>query len=61
MSDDKSKTGGLDRERISPTEAYEVRDWAAKFGVKPEQLIAAIAAVGNQVSAVEGQLKHTQR
>lgn len=61
MSDDKSKTGGQDRQRISLSENYEVRDWAEKFGVTPEQLRAAVAAVGNQASAVEAHLKSTKR
>jgi hypothetical protein len=61
MSDDKSKTGGQDRQRISLSEDYEVRDWAEKFGVTPEQLKAAVAAVGNQASAVEAHLKSTKR
>lgn len=61
MSDDKSKTGGQDRARISVSEDYEVRDWAKKFGVTPEQLKAAVAAVGNQASDVEAHLKNAQR
>ena len=61
MSDDKSKAGGQDRQRISLSENYEVRDWAEKFGVTPEQLRAAVAAVGNQAAAVEAHLKSTQR
>lgn len=61
MSDDKSKTGAQDRGRISLSEDYEVRDWAKKFGVTPEQLKAAVAAVGNQAAAVEAHLKSAQR
>jgi hypothetical protein len=61
MSDDKSKSGSKDRERISLSQDYEVGDWAKKFGVTPEQLKAAVAAVGNQASAVEAHLKSTQR
>lgn len=30
MADDKTKTGGQDRSRISLSEDYEVRDWAAR-------------------------------
>jgi transposase-like protein len=57
MSDDKTQRGGQDRARISLSDDYEVRDWARKFGVTPEQLKAAVAAVGNQASAVEAYLK----
>lgn len=57
MTDDKSKAGGQDRTRISLSEDYEVRDWAKKFGVTPEQLKAAVQAVGNDAKAVEAHLK----
>ncbi|KQS55881.1 hypothetical protein ASG17_07465 [Brevundimonas sp. Leaf363] len=57
MSDDKSKTGGQDRERISLSEDYEVRDWTAKFGVTEEELRAAVAKVGNGVDAVLKELR----
>ena len=57
MSDDKSKSGGQDRKRINTSEDYEVRDWAKKFGVTPDQLKAAVKAVGNEASAVEAHLK----
>ncbi|RYD29859.1 MAG: DUF3606 domain-containing protein [Sphingomonadales bacterium] len=57
MSDDKSKTGGQDRERISLTEDYEVRDWTAKFGVSEEELRAAVAKVGNGADEVLKELR----
>ncbi|EJE54423.1 Protein of unknown function (DUF3606) [Acidovorax sp. CF316] len=57
MSDDKTKTGGQDRTRISVSEDYEVRDWAKKFGVTAEELKAAVKAVGNDAKAVEAHLK----
>ncbi|RZL33101.1 MAG: DUF3606 domain-containing protein [Rubrivivax sp.] len=57
MSDDKSQSGGQDRSRISLGEDYEVRDWARKFGVTPEQLKAAVQAVGSNAAAVEAHLK----
>jgi hypothetical protein len=52
MPDDKSKAGKPDRDRINVNEAYELRDWSAHFGVTPEQLRAAVAAVGPMVKAV---------
>ncbi len=61
MSDDKTNTGGQDRARISLSDDYEVRDWSKKFGVTPEQLKAAVAAVGNQAAAVEAHLKGQSR
>jgi len=53
MSDDKTKTGGQDRQRINVHEDYELRDWAQKFGVSPEQLKAAVARVGDRADEVE--------
>lgn len=61
MSDDKSKSGGQDRARISLSEDYEVQDWSKKFGVTPQELRAAVAAVGNQAAAVEAHLKGDKR
>ena len=57
MPDDKSQSGGQDRKRISLSQEYEVRDWAKKFKVTPEQLEAAVRAVGNDAAAVEEHLK----
>ena len=56
MSDDKSQTGGQDRELISLSEDYEVRDWAKKFGVTEDDLRAAVARVGNRAEDVEREL-----
>lgn len=61
MSDDKSKSGGQDRTRISLSEDYEVQDWSKKFGVTPQELRAAVAAVGDQAAAVEAHLKGDKR
>ena len=55
--DDKSKIGGADRQRISLTEDYEVRDWAAKFDVSEARLRHAVEKVGDQVDAVERELR----
>ena len=57
MSDDKQKTGNPDRQRISLSEDYEVRDWANKFGVSEERLRAAVEKVGNQADDVERELR----
>lgn len=56
VSDDKSKTGGQDRTRISLQEDYEVRDWAKRFGVSEEVLRAAVERVGDRAEDVEKQL-----
>lgn len=57
MSDDKTMTGGQDRQRINVKQPYEVRDWSAKFGVTPERLRAAVAAVGVLAEDVEKHLR----
>ena len=57
MPDDKTKSGGQDRKRISLSEDYEVRDWAKKFGVTPEALKNAVGAVGSEAAKVEAYLK----
>ncbi|OBY85905.1 DUF3606 domain-containing protein [Delftia sp. JD2] len=59
MSDDKTKTGGQDRTRIDVNEDYELRDWSKKFNVTPEQLKAAVKAVGTSSAAVEQHLKQS--
>ena len=57
MSDDKTKSGGQDRKRINLSQDYEVRDWAARFGVTPDELKAAVKVVGNDAPTVEAHLK----
>ncbi len=57
MSDDKSKTGSPDRDRINVHEDYEVKYWTKKFGVSDEKLKAAVAAAGPTAKAVEAHLK----
>ena len=57
MSDDTSKKGMQDRNRINTSEDYELRYWSEKLGVPQDQLKAAINKVGNSVSAVEKELK----
>jgi len=61
MPDDRTKTSGQDRSRISLSEDYEVRDWAIKFGVTADELKAAVKAVGNDAAAVEAHLKASKR
>lgn len=57
MPDDKTKTGAQDRARISLSQEYELRGWANHFGVKPDDIRAAVEAVGSDVKAVEAYLK----
>jgi len=55
MSDDTTKTV-QDRKLISLKEEYEVRDWSKSLGCTPEQLKAAVKAVGNSAEAVRKHL-----
>jgi len=55
MSDDTTQTA-LDRKLISLKEDYEVRDWCKSLGCTPEQLRAAVKAVGHSADAVRQHL-----
>lgn len=57
MADDKTLSGGQDRTRINVHEDYELRDWSRKFGVSPDELKAAVKAVGTSAVDVEKHLK----
>ena len=61
MTDSKRKPGSPDRDRINVNEAYELRDWAQKFGVKPDELKAAVKAVGDNARKVEEHLSSVRR
>jgi hypothetical protein len=47
MADDKSKTDGRDRSRVSGSEQYEVEYFAEKHGLSAEQARDLIADIGN--------------
>lgn len=57
MADDKTQVGGQDRQRISLSEDYEVRDWMESFGVSKEKLVEAVNAVGDRADDVREYLK----
>ena len=56
MTDDKTNTGNPDRQRISLSEDYEVRDWAQRFGVTEKALRDAVERVGDDADAVRREL-----
>ena len=56
MSDDKSKAGKPDRDRINVHESYELRDWAKHYGVSKDELKRAVAKVGVMVKDVDKEL-----
>jgi hypothetical protein len=56
MSDDKSKTGSPDRDRINLSEDYEVQYWTKELGVSEKELRDIVQAVGNTSKAVRERL-----
>lgn len=60
MADNLQATGDEDRKRINARQDHEVRDWAKKFDVTPEQIREAVAAVGDRADDVELHLKGTR-
>ena len=52
MSDDKTKSGGQDRQRINVNEDYELRDWAKSLHTTPERIKEAVQAVGDRADKV---------
>lgn len=52
MSDDKSKRGTPDRDRIDINDPDEVRNWTQSLGVSKEELQRAVQAAGTQADKV---------
>ncbi|MCC2673554.1 MAG: hypothetical protein K0R58_501 [Ramlibacter sp.] len=57
MSDNKSQTGGQDRERINIHQDYELRDWAQSMNTTPERIKEAVQAVGDRAEKVREYLR----
>jgi hypothetical protein len=53
MSDDKTKVGKPDRDRVNTSEPYELADWAKKWGVTPNEVQKAVAKVGPMAKDVQ--------
>jgi hypothetical protein len=53
MSDDLTKTGPQDANKINLNETWEVNDWCKKFGITETKLREAVKAVGTSVAAVK--------
>lgn len=56
MSDDKTKSGSPDRDRINVNEDYELQYWTKALGVSADQLRDAVKAVGPTATAVRQHL-----
>ena len=59
MSDDKSKRGSPDRDRIDINDPDEVRNWTKSLGVSKVELERAVAAAGNTAEKVREYLGKT--
>jgi hypothetical protein len=57
MTDNLSNRGPQDRARVNVNEAWEVTYWCKEFGCTPDQLRAAVKAVGVMVVDVRRHLK----
>ena len=53
MPDNTQSRGGQEQARINVDEDEDVRDWAGKFGVTPDEVRNAVKAVGDQADAVQ--------
>jgi hypothetical protein len=60
MADSKKNVGRPDRDRISLSDDYEVRDWSKKFGISPEELKKAVKQVGSNAKDVEAYFKNAK-
>jgi len=60
MSDDKTKSGGQDRERINVNQDYELRDWAKSLSTSPERVKEAVQAVGDRAEKVREYLRQNK-
>jgi hypothetical protein len=57
MADDLKNSGGSDRRKINVNQDHEVQYWTKALGVTPEQLKAAVKAVGVEAEDVRKHLK----
>ncbi|WP_374565566.1 DUF3606 domain-containing protein [Ideonella sp.] len=60
MPDNKQSAGGQDRKRINVHQDYELRDWAARFGVTKDELKRAVDEVGDEAEVVERHLREAR-
>ena len=61
MTDDKTKTGKQDRERVAANQDYEVRDFADKFDISPAQAKRLIERHGNDRGMLEREARKLGR
>lgn len=61
MADDKSKTGADDRRRVARDEGYEVRYFAEKHGITPDQARALIDKHGNDRETLDREAERLKK
>lgn len=61
MPDDRAIRGPQDASRINTQEAYELEYWTDRLNVSPEDLKAAVNAVGPSVLAVQLHLEEKRK
>jgi hypothetical protein len=57
MSDDRTKKGRQDRQRININEKHELAYWTKRLGVSEDELRDAVKRVGPSVEAVQNEIK----
>ena len=61
MADDTSVRTGIDRSRINTAQDHELRYWTKELGVTPEELKAAVQAVGSSADKVRAFLAERRK
>lgn len=59
MTDDLSKHGKQDRDRINVNEPHELRHWSKKFGCTEDELRDAVKRAGPMAADVEREIRRT--
>jgi hypothetical protein len=60
MADDTTNRGPADANRININQPHEVKYWAKRFGVSPEQLKEGVQAAGTMAAEVQRYLGKTR-
>ena len=61
MADDKGIVGAPDRARLAGGEDYEVRDFARRHGISPDEVREMIKRVGHRREALEKEAMRLKR
>lgn len=61
MADDKTFVGGQDRARVADEEEYEVRAFARRHGMTPDEVREMVERIGNDRDALEREAAKLRR